>query len=114
MADSGLDADVQAVINLGYVVVVAAGNDMSDASLFSPARVASALTVGGLAGVAEARVELMKGNSGAAVSDKLSTLNIESSVDGFIQKVYVSPSQIVSANAPVNTCRLGRCIAGRK
>ncbi len=51
--------------------------------------------------VAEARVELMKGNSGAAVSDKLSTLNIESSVDGFIQRVYTSPSQVVSANAPV-------------
>jgi cobalt-zinc-cadmium efflux system membrane fusion protein len=51
--------------------------------------------------VAEARVELMKGNSSAAVSDKLSTLSIESSIDGFVQKVYVSPSQIVSANAPV-------------
>lgn len=51
--------------------------------------------------VAEARVDLMKGNSGAAVSDKLSTLNIESSVDGFIQRVYTSPSQVVSANAPV-------------
>lgn len=51
--------------------------------------------------VAEARVELMKGNSGAAVSDKLSTLNIESSVNGFIQRVYTSPSQVVSANAPV-------------
>ena len=51
--------------------------------------------------VAEARVELMKGNSGADVSDKLSTLSIESSVDGFIQKVYASPSQVVSANAPV-------------
>jgi len=51
--------------------------------------------------VAEARVDLMKGNSGAAVSDRLSTLNIESSVDGFIQRVYTSPSQVVSANAPV-------------
>jgi RND family efflux transporter MFP subunit len=51
--------------------------------------------------VSEARVQLMNGNSGAGVSDKLSTLNIESSVDGFIQKVYVSPSQVVSANAPV-------------
>ena len=51
--------------------------------------------------VAEARVDLMKGNSGAAVSDKLSTLDIESSVDGFIQRVYTSPSQVVSANAPV-------------
>ena len=51
--------------------------------------------------VSEARVELMKGNSGEAVSDKLSTLNIESSVDGFIQRVYTSTSQVVSANAPV-------------
>ena len=51
--------------------------------------------------VAEARVALMKGNSDASVSDKLSTLNIESSVDGFIQRVYASPSQVVSANAPV-------------
>lgn len=51
--------------------------------------------------VAEARVELMKGNSGSDVSEKLSTLNIESAVSGFIQKVYASPSQVVSANAPV-------------
>ena len=51
--------------------------------------------------VAEARVELMKGNPGEGLSDKLSTLGIESSVDGFIQKVYVSPSQVVSANAPI-------------
>lgn len=51
--------------------------------------------------VAEARVELMKGNSSADVTDKLSTLNIESAVTGFIQKVYASPSQVVSANAPV-------------
>jgi RND family efflux transporter MFP subunit len=51
--------------------------------------------------VAEARVELMKGNSSEAVTDKLSTLNIESSVDGFIQRVYASPSQVVSANAPI-------------
>lgn len=51
--------------------------------------------------VAEARVELMKGNSSEAVTEKLSTLNIESSIDGFIQRVYASPSQVVSANAPV-------------
>ena len=51
--------------------------------------------------VSEARVELMKGNSSESVSDKLSTLDIESSVDGFIQRVYTSPSQVVSANAPV-------------
>ena len=51
--------------------------------------------------VAEARVELMKGNTGAGVSDKLSTINIESSLDGIIQKVYVSASQVVTANAPV-------------
>ena len=51
--------------------------------------------------VSEARVELMKGNSSEAISDKLSTLDIESSVDGFIQRVYTSPSQVVSANAPV-------------
>ncbi|MBS1543375.1 MAG: efflux RND transporter periplasmic adaptor subunit [Bacteroidetes bacterium] len=51
--------------------------------------------------VAEARVELMKGNSGNNVSEKLSTLNIESAVTGFIQRVYASPSQVVSANAPV-------------
>lgn len=51
--------------------------------------------------VAEARVELMNGNSGSDVSDKLSTLNIESAVTGFIQRVYASPSQVVSANAPV-------------
>ncbi len=51
--------------------------------------------------VAEARVELMKGNSGNSVSDKLSTLNIESAVTGFIQRVYASPSQVISANAPV-------------
>jgi RND family efflux transporter MFP subunit len=51
--------------------------------------------------VAEARVELMKGNSSSEVTDKLSTLNIESAVTGFIQKVYASPSQVVSANAPI-------------
>lgn len=51
--------------------------------------------------VAEARVELMKGNSSEAVTEKLSTLNIESSVNGFIQRVYASPSQVVSANAPI-------------
>jgi RND family efflux transporter MFP subunit len=51
--------------------------------------------------VAEARVELMKGNSSSDVTDKLSTLNIESAVTGFIQKVYASPSQVVSANTPI-------------
>jgi cobalt-zinc-cadmium efflux system membrane fusion protein len=51
--------------------------------------------------VAEARVELMKGNSSASVTDKLSTLNIESPVTGFIQRLYTSPSQVISANAPV-------------
>lgn len=51
--------------------------------------------------VAEARVELMKGNASAEVTDKLSTLNIESPVTGYIQRVYASPSQVVSANAPV-------------
>ncbi len=51
--------------------------------------------------VAEARVELMKGNSGSGVSDNLSTLNVESAVTGFIQRVYASPSQVVSANAPI-------------
>jgi multidrug efflux pump subunit AcrA (membrane-fusion protein) len=43
----------------------------------------------------------MKGNSSEAVTEKLSTLNIESSVNGFIQRVYASPSQVVSANAPI-------------
>jgi RND family efflux transporter MFP subunit len=51
--------------------------------------------------VAEARVELMKGKTGADVTDKLSTLNIESSLDGVIQKAYVSKSQVVTANAPL-------------
>ncbi|GHN02065.1 MexE family multidrug efflux RND transporter periplasmic adaptor subunit [Cytophagales bacterium WSM2-2] len=51
--------------------------------------------------VAEARVELMKGKTGAEVSDKLSTLNVESSIDGIVQKVYVGTSQVVTANAPV-------------
>ncbi len=51
--------------------------------------------------VAEARVELMKGNTDGGVADKLSTLSIESPVTGFIQRVYTSPSQVVSANAAV-------------
>lgn len=45
-ASSSVDAAVQAVINDGVSVAVAAGNSNRDACQFSPARVSAALTVG--------------------------------------------------------------------
>jgi aqualysin 1 len=45
-ASSSLDSAVQNAISLGYVYVVAAGNDNMDVSGVSPARVSSAYTVG--------------------------------------------------------------------
>ena len=45
-ASSTLDKAVQNAINTGIVFVAAAGNDNKDASLYSPARVAAAMTVG--------------------------------------------------------------------
>lgn len=43
---SALDTAVQNAINAGIVFVASAGNDNKDASLYSPARVAAAITVG--------------------------------------------------------------------
>jgi aqualysin 1 len=45
-ASSSLDSAVQSAISLGYVYVVAAGNDNIDVSGVSPARVSTAYTVG--------------------------------------------------------------------
>jgi aqualysin 1 len=45
-ASTALDSAVQGAISLGYVYVVAAGNDNIDVSGVSPARVSSAYTVG--------------------------------------------------------------------
>lgn len=45
LASSTLDSAVQALINRGITVVVAAGNSSSDACLYSPARVSAAITV---------------------------------------------------------------------
>jgi subtilisin family serine protease len=45
-ASSSLDSAVQGAINLGYIYVVAAGNENMDVSGVSPARVSSAYTVG--------------------------------------------------------------------
>jgi len=44
-ASKSMDDAVDAVINAGVVVVVAAGNDNSDAQFYSPARVPAAITV---------------------------------------------------------------------
>jgi RND family efflux transporter MFP subunit len=51
--------------------------------------------------VAQARVELLKGNVSQGAADKLSTLTIESPISGVIQKVYSAPSQVVGPASPV-------------
>ena len=45
---SSLDKAITNLINSGVTAVVAAGNDDTDASAFSPARVAAAITVGAI------------------------------------------------------------------
>jgi hypothetical protein len=50
--------------------------------------------------VARGRVELLKGNPGAATS-KLSTLNMQAPISGTVLKVYNSTQQVLSANAPI-------------
>ena len=45
-ASSALDAAVQALVDAGVTMVVAAGNSSADAQNYSPARVADAITVG--------------------------------------------------------------------
>ncbi|MBK7861342.1 MAG: S8 family peptidase [Archangiaceae bacterium] len=46
--NASIDAEVQALINLGFTVVVSAGNGATDAANVSPARVSDAITVGAL------------------------------------------------------------------
>ncbi|KAJ8019623.1 Proteinase R [Holothuria leucospilota] len=45
-ASSSLDAAVSDLVSNGFVVVVAAGNDVSDACAYSPARLSDVITVG--------------------------------------------------------------------
>jgi subtilisin family serine protease len=47
-ANSSIDSAVEHAINLGFIYVVAAGNDNIDVSEVSPARVPSAITVGAI------------------------------------------------------------------
>ena len=46
--------------------------------------------------VAQARLDILKGINLNAAAKNLSSLNIESPIDGIIQKVYVAPGQTVS------------------
>lgn len=50
--------------------------------------------------VARGRVELLRGNPGAATS-RLSTMNMEAPISGTILRVYSSPSQVLTASAPI-------------
>ncbi len=50
--------------------------------------------------VARGRVELLKGNPSAATS-RLSTMNLDAPITGTVLKLYSSPSQVLSASAPI-------------
>lgn len=50
--------------------------------------------------VGRGRVELLRGNPSAATS-RLSTMNMEAPISGTVLKVYISPSQVLSASAPI-------------
>ncbi len=50
--------------------------------------------------VAKGRLELLQGNTNNATA-KLSTLNMQSPISGTVLKVYSSPSQVLSASAPI-------------
>jgi RND family efflux transporter MFP subunit len=50
--------------------------------------------------VARGRVELLRGNPSAATS-RLSTMNMEAPISGTVLKLYSSPSQVLSASAPI-------------
>ncbi|MFC1563040.1 efflux RND transporter periplasmic adaptor subunit [candidate division KSB1 bacterium] len=46
--------------------------------------------------VSQARLDILKGNELKSAAKNLSSLNIESPIDGVIQKIYVSPDQTVA------------------
>lgn len=50
--------------------------------------------------VARGRVELLRGDPSAATS-RLSTMNLEAPISGTILKIYSTPSQVLSASAPI-------------
>lgn len=50
--------------------------------------------------VARGRVELLRGNPSAATS-RLSTMNLEAPISGTILRLHSSPSQVLSASAPI-------------
>ena len=51
--------------------------------------------------VAEARVELLKGNKTESVADRLSTLDVRAPMTGIVQQVYTSSTQVVATAAPI-------------
>lgn len=51
--------------------------------------------------VAQARLDILQGIDIASAAEKLSSLNIESPVDGIIQKVHVTTGQTVGAGTPL-------------
>jgi RND family efflux transporter MFP subunit len=50
--------------------------------------------------VARGRVELLRGNPSSATS-RLSTMNMEAPISGTVLKLYSTPSQVLSASAPI-------------
>lgn len=50
--------------------------------------------------VARGRVQLLRGNPSGATS-RLSTMNLQAPISGTILKLYSSPSQVLSASAPI-------------
>ncbi|MBC7828849.1 MAG: efflux RND transporter periplasmic adaptor subunit [Chitinophagaceae bacterium] len=51
--------------------------------------------------VAGSRLELLKGNTTAALADRMSTLQLQAPISGIIQQVYSSPSQVLANAAPI-------------
>lgn len=51
--------------------------------------------------VAKARLELLRGHPTDDLADRLSTLNVEAPTDGMIQRVFITPSQVVATAAPI-------------